>query len=302
MSHQAHPRDSPRAVSPFRHRPNDGNAFTLKATKGFQKGSRRSCRKTLLSVAQGSLKPSMPSRSQSRAFSTTSHEPLPAQRGQKLEWMVSTAIGQPRVAGLMVEKQLVKASHSIDISSMRDEEREERAAYKAREISAPVNGQRYMVPLNQRVKSQRPINGNGASRASVTNDLRRTRRSWPTLKRSKQTTLPRRDGAHHLLCARWPVCGTNHRIRSHKRTVGGVWGGRWCRCRVCWRNRAERRAAARGDGDVAQLLGRLVSAHWPTIQIPCFSVLLEAQRSAISVPEAPGARPFAVGPEEGLAG
>jgi hypothetical protein len=42
--------------------------------------------------------------------------------------MVSAAIGQARVVGLMVEKHLVKAQHSIDVESLSDEELEERIA------------------------------------------------------------------------------------------------------------------------------------------------------------------------------
>jgi hypothetical protein len=41
---------------------------------------------------------------------------------------------------------------------------------------------------------------------------------------------------------------------------------------------------------------------WPSIQLFRFCVLLESQRSAVSISEAPGARPFALGAQEGLAG
>ena len=47
---------------------------------------------------------------------------------------------------------------------------------------------------------------------------------------------------------------------------------------------------------------RLMSADRPTIQVLCFCVLFEPQRSAVSIPEAPGARPLVVATQEGLAG
>jgi phage terminase small subunit len=120
--------------------------------------------------------------------------------------MVSAAIGQARVAGLMVEKHLVKAQHEFNAEEMDDDEiheflvqvqlqhcaalgldpdvctitqylaaqEEEHAARKARELN-PAPPQRAVAPRPALPRPRPAASSNGASQNATAYDLRRTR-------------------------------------------------------------------------------------------------------------------------------
>jgi hypothetical protein len=140
-----------------------------------------------------------------------------AEKDQDWRTVVQAAVARARVAGLMVEKHLVKAHHSFDPSSLtdeelnqhidelkerqrgaelelcervgldpetssiaelwaaqdqaREEEREERAAMEARDVTAPPQ-ERVSVYRPPRVKMPKLLNG-GASQNATSVDRRR---------------------------------------------------------------------------------------------------------------------------------